>query len=199
MGCAFMFKPSGFWKKVYKILGVALGGCWIVLACFLAGSFVGARYLYPLKYKQTVFKYADAYGISRPLVFSVIRTESGFNKNVKSQAGAVGLMQITPSTGAFIADRLAIAEYDLYDPETNVNFGCYYIRYLLNRFPEQKTALCAYNAGEGNVRAWLGDIRYSKDGKSIDVIPFAETAGYIEKIYESFGKYKKIYGNILDK
>jgi len=188
-----------FVKKLYKVLTTILMGFWIVIAlCFFmrCGTMT---YVYPIEYKELVFEYADIYGLERALVFAVIKTESGFDENAESNAGAIGLMQITSETGKYIADKLGVEQYDLKDAETNINFGCYYIKYLYLRFKDIDTALIAYNAGEGNVSSWLSNPEYSNDGKTLDSIPFAETTEYIKKIRENFSKYKKLYGNFLDK
>ena len=133
------------------------------------------------------------------MVFSVIKTESNFKSNAESQAGAIGLMQITPKTADYIAEMLKISDYDLLDAYTNVWFGCYYLKYLLNKFSLLNVALCAYNAGEGNVALWLNNQDYSTDKINLSVIPFKETKEYLAKILKTYKKYSELYGNILDK
>ena len=172
---------------------------WAVLVCFFSVNCISRKYFYPLSYKEIICKYADEYRLDRELVFSVVKVESGFDKNAVSSAGAMGLMQITEKTGAYIAERLCVTKYDLFDAENNLRFGCYYLRYLISRFEVLETALCAYNAGEGRVDEWLDDTAYSSDGKTLNLIPFKETQEYIVKIKKTFSKYKKLYGNILDK
>ena len=108
-------------------------------------------------------------------------------------------MQISDDTATYVAVMIGENTFDIFRPETNIKFGCFYLRYLLNKFEKEKTALCAYNAGEGNVKGWLNNPNYSKDGKTLDVIPFPETDNYVKKIYKSLEKYRKLYGNILDK
>ncbi len=157
------------------------------------------KYVYPLKYKELVFEYADYYGLERALVFAVIKTESSFNPNAESKKGAVGLMQITKKTGEYIAQKLGVEKYDLKNNDNNINFGCYYIKYLYARFKNMDTALVAYNAGEGNVSLWLMDKNLSKDGNTLTSIPFEESREYIKKIHKNFEKYKKLYKKILDK
>ncbi len=188
-----------FFKKLYKILTVFLAVCWVAMGGAILGRAVLRSYLYPVEYMEEVFEYADYYGLERALVFSVIKVESGFNEDAKSHAGAVGLMQITEDTGAYIADKLGVENYNLIDVKTNINFGCYYIKYLFLRFKNMNTALIAYNAGEGNVSLWLMNNEYSDDKITLKSIPFNETRDYIKKINENFSKYKKLYGNILDK
>ena len=193
---SYLKSPLGL---LFKITVGILSLFWITMCLGFAVNCFSRKYLYPTHYKDTVVKYADYYGLDQTLIFSVIKVESGFDKNAVSDAGAVGLMQITPDTGEYIANLQGVEHYDLLDPVTNINFGCYYIKYLFMKFKNTDTALCAYNAGEGNVSLWLQNKEYSADGKTLTTVPFSETREYIKKIHETFSKYKKLYGNILDK
>ena len=188
-----------FYKIVYKSLAWLLIAFWGLAALAFAFEYVARKKLYPLGFKDAVIETASEYGLEPALVFAVIKTESGFDENAVSAKGAKGLMQITDETGAYIAAKLRIVTYDLFEPRTNIRFGCYYLRYLLDGFTDVKTAVAAYNAGEGNVRNCLADKKYSDDGVTLKDIPFKETERYTEKICESFGKYKKLYGKLLDK
>ncbi len=183
----------------YKILiMVALSISICLCISFLSNLYL-RKVVYPLNYKEQVFKYADNYGLDRALVFSVIKTESSFDEKAISSAGAVGLMQITNSTAKYIAKNLGETNFRLTDPETNIRFGCYYLKYLYYRFRDMQTALIAYNAGEGNVEKWLNDKNFSDDGKTLKNIPFKESREYIVKIKENTKKYNKLYNKILDK
>ena len=162
-------------------------------------GWVERYYLYPIKHKEIVYECADYYSLDRALVFSIINVESSFDNKAVSSAGAVGLMQITPRTAEYIAKLLRVTEYDLTDEYTNVWFGCFYIKYLLAKFENVQTALCAYNAGEGNVIVWLTDKEYSVDGVTLKVIPYVETRQYAQKIQKTYKKYIALYPNILDK
>jgi soluble lytic murein transglycosylase len=137
---------------------------------------------YPLRYKEEILKYADAYSVPADLVCAVINTESGYDPNAMSYVGAVGLMQLLPSTAGEVARKLKIDDYDLYDPETNINFGTYYLAYLYGQFNDWETALAAYNAGIGNVKLWLKDQNYSADGKTLIKIPFRETSNFVKRV-----------------
>lgn len=195
-----MLKSKRSFKWIlYKVLTILLCLFWGVFTLFGMSNCVARTYLYPLKNRQTVFEFADIYGLERALVFAVIKVESGFDENAESHAGAIGLMQITPETAEYIANLQGIEKYDLRDQRTNVNFGCFYIKYLMQKFKNTETAIIAYNAGEGNVSLWLNNPEYSNDKSTLKVIPFKETCEYIKKIKETFVKYKKLYGNILDK
>ncbi|MBO4594897.1 MAG: lytic transglycosylase domain-containing protein [Clostridia bacterium] len=171
----------------------------IVLSLFFLSDCAVKKFFYPLKYKDEIIGYADYYGFDRALIFSLVKTESGFNEKAVSGKGAKGLMQLTDSTAEYVALKKGETEYDIFRPETNLDFGCFYLRYLFLEFADIETALCAYNAGEGRVREWLNDEEYSKDGTSLDKIPFEETENYLKKIRESLFKYKKLYGKLLDK
>ena len=148
---------------------------------------------YPIKYEKTVLYWADKNDIDPVLVFSIINVESAFNVNAQSSAGAVGLMQLKLETANDMAEKLkdnilntndALTDYEL-----NIKYGCAYLRYLIDYYNNTEVALCAYNAGLGNVNSWLCNKKYSSDGKTIDNIPFLETKNYISKIK----KNKKIY------
>ena len=186
-------------KVLFRVLLAYLIVCWVVMAVFFAGRIIERRYFYPLSYRETVFEYADYYGISRALIFAVIKTESSFDEKAQSKKGAKGLMQITDKTAEYIANKLGATNYDIFNVDTNVNFGCFYLKYLYNRFNNMKTALVAYNAGEGNVALWLLDSELSDDGQTLKEIPFNESREYLNKIEQNFIKYKKLYTNILDK
>lgn len=195
-----MFNKRFIFLKLLNIVTLIIFVCfWGFLAVGLTVNYVEKNYIYPLGYKQIVIECSDYYGLDRGLVFSVIKTESNFKSNAESQAGAIGLMQITPKTADYIAEMLKISDYDLLDAYTNVWFGCYYLKYLLNKFNMLNVALCAYNAGEGNVALWLNNQDYSTDKINLSVIPFKETKEYVAKILKTYKKYSELYGNILDK
>ena len=167
-------------------------------ALFFLGTAVFAvciKLVYPVKYKNEVDKYSAEYGFGSRLIFAVIRTESGFDKDARSGAGALGLMQLMPLTAEFIADKKdfdVIKDGDLFVPEINIKLGCAYLRYLADKFGNMRLALYAYNAGEGNVAAWLINPEYSKDGKSLYKIPFKETERYYIRVARAERIYKYI-------
>ena len=159
---------------------------------FLALTLIGLYGFYiPKKYASSVGAYAAEYGLDEDLVFAVIRAESNFKRDAKSAAGAIGLMQLMPSTARF-AETLCQKEIELYDADDNIRAGCAYLSYLFGKFSEKDTALAAYNAGEGRVRGWLADTEYSADGKNLSYIPFGETRAYVGKV-KKFYKYYKIF------
>lgn len=154
---------------------------------------------YPRTYSELVNKEAEQAGVDPNLVYAVIRQESGFDANAVSHAGAIGLMQIMPDTFSWLQtkmdaqDHREYTEQDLYDPETNIRFGCKLLSILTGRYENLKTALAAYNAGMGNVDQWLKNSAYSKDGKALSEIPIGETRTYAEKVLQNYAKYQTLY------
>lgn len=148
---------------------------------------------YPLKYKNLVNRYSQEHNIDQAMIFSIIRAESSFDPEAVSRAGAIGLMQLMPATALMLANQLDIQDFTtdmLYQPEINIRLGTLYYSQMLKKFENRETALAAYNAGEGNVASWLQNPEYSKDGKSLDHIPFKETSNYIKKINKNYKIYK---------
>jgi len=157
-------------------------------------------FLYPIKFENYIVKYSNENNLDASLVASVINVESSYNHQAKSNAGACGLMQILPSTASYVCSIFKIENFknsDLFLPQTNIEIGCLYLKYLINKFKNTNTALASYNAGETVVKNWLKNPNYSKDGKTLFKIPFAETDQYIKKINNNLNVYKnyKIYKN----
>ena len=118
----------------------------------------------------------------------MIYTESKFDANAESTAGAIGLMQLLPDTAKGIAIRTGGKRFvvsDLYVPELNVRYGAWYLRHLLDRYGDERTALAAYNAGQANVDRW----------KAAGVgIQFRETRYYVDKVERLKKVYASAYG-----
>ena len=159
-------------------------------------------YQKPEEYVPFVEQYAEEFGVPVDLVYAVIKTESGFDSSAVSGKGAIGLMQMMPATFEWLTDDI-LREYlgigMLYDPETNIKYGTYYLSRLYSRFGDWDTALAAYNGGEGNVSEWLRDKKYSDDGIKLktDKIPdeFSETKNYVKKVNKALKKYKELYNS----
>jgi len=179
-------------KKSGKLKAVILA--FLVIAVFSA-VYVYSRY--PLKHFGIIRANAERYGLDPALVCAVIHTESKFRDDALSPKGASGLMQITEPTAGWIAGRLGLAGYDyarIFDPELNIELGCYYARWLLDRYNgDEDLALAAYNAGIGNVDKWLRNPDYSSGGKSLDYIPFKETRDFVRRVADA----RRVYGVML--
>ncbi|OBR92424.1 MULTISPECIES: lytic transglycosylase domain-containing protein [Clostridium] len=159
-----------------------------------------ARYCYPLKYSTYIAKYAKQYDLDPYFVMAVIKTESNFKENVRSNKNAIGLMQITPDTAEWAADKMGVSNFQdnmLNDPEFNIRMGCWYLNNLKSDFDNNMDLiLAAYNGGRGNVKKWLKDSDHSKDGKNIQYIPFKETDKYIKRVKVNYRVYKYLYKNL---
>lgn len=153
---------------------------------------------YRLEYPALIEAESAAFLLDPYLVSAIIHCESGNRPKVISGSGAIGLMQIMPDTGEWIAKKLNVEGYTvdmLYQPEINVKFGCWYLRFLLDRFSgDLELAIAAYNAGQGTVDKWMNDEAIFRDGRLVD-IPFPETANYIVKVQRAYEKYKQLYKN----
>ena len=143
---------------------------------------------FPIKYKPLIRTAANEHGVDKTIIASVINAESKFKKDAVSKKGAVGLMQIMPSTGEFIAEMMGIDDYNLLDEQTNIEMGTFYLRYLLDKFVDLKTALMAYNAGEGNVTNWIAN-GLGSDNK-LEKSPYPATNKYVEKVLNGMNMYK---------
>jgi len=145
------------------------------------------RLWYPLKYEAIVRGHARNYRLDPALLAAVIYQESKFRPDVKSDSGAVGLMQLLPDTAKGIAVHTGGTRFrvqDLYDPELNVRYGSWYLRHLLDKYDDERTALAAYNAGQENVDEWR------RDSKGI---AFPETRHYVKRVERLKTLYRRGY------
>lgn len=151
---------------------------------------------YPREYSSIVSHEAKDNGLEEALVYAVIKAESNFNAEAVSRVGAVGLMQLMPSTYEWMLQREGNTDLttdDMTDPAVNIRYGCHYLAYLSTKYSELKTIAAAYNAGDGSVDSWLADPDYSDDGVTLKEIPYPETAAYVEKVANNYVKYKELY------
>jgi soluble lytic murein transglycosylase len=150
------------------------------------------RAQYPLEYDHVVRSYAEQRGLDPALVAAMVYVESRFDPNVTSHAGAIGLMQILPDTGRFIArstggDDFVVA--DLRNPDLNVRYGTWLVAHLLDRYDgDVATALAAYHAGPANVDAWR------EEGSAIR---FPETRYYVDEVLRVRDVYADAYAGVL--
>ncbi|HEX2468049.1 MAG TPA: lytic transglycosylase domain-containing protein [Solirubrobacterales bacterium] len=148
----------------------------------------------PLRHDDIIRQQAARFDLDPALIAAVINEESGFSDQT-SEAGARGLMQITPATADTI-ERLSGGETfvyeDLANPDLNIRYGSFYLDHLLDRFEgNEVAALAAYNAGPENVESWGGADLSSDD------IQFADTHAYVENVLEAREDYREEYANDL--
>jgi soluble lytic murein transglycosylase len=178
-------------KKVVALtvlLGVVAG---LVLYVQAAEPSWYYRLRYPLAYESILRGHSENYRLAPELLAAVVYQESKFDPEARSDAGAVGLMQLQPETARGIAIRTGGSRFrvdDLTNPEINVRYGSWYLRHLLDKYDDEQLALAAFNAGQGNVDSWR------KAGKGI---AFAETRAYVDRVQELKGIYRDAYASEL--
>ena len=150
--------------------------------------------IYPLNYMDSVEKYAEEFGVDKYLILAVIKTESGFDPNAKSDADAIGLTQITEETFAWIKLKLCPKENlvfeDLYNPDTAIRFGTYYIAKNLERYNgDISTAAAAYHSGWGTVDKLLAE----NGGEYLTEFPYTQMNNYVFKINKAYTAYTQLY------
>jgi soluble lytic murein transglycosylase len=154
---------------------------------------------FPRGYRDIVASYSKKYGVDELLIYSVIREESRFQKDVVSPADAVGLMQLIPPTARTVAGQIGISGFTtemLTIPRINIEMGIFYLKQVLDQFDgDVELALASYNAGPGRAADWKVDFYGLEKDEFIEEIPFKETRNYIRRILRSYGAYKAIYGN----
>ncbi|HAJ31908.1 MAG TPA: hypothetical protein DCK79_00805 [Candidatus Atribacteria bacterium] len=152
--------------------------------------------LYPLYYEDMIKERALEYEIDPLLVLAMIREESRFNTWDESVAGARGLMQIIFSTGEWIAQKINLEEFNdemLFDPEINIDLGCWYINYLKGRFSNDSIlVISGYNAGPGTTGKWLKQYDRSDLDNFVENVPYSETREHIKKVMKSYQMYKRL-------
>lgn len=151
---------------------------------------------YPTDYSEYVEKAASDYGLEPSIIYSIIRTESNFNPDAQSNAGAYGIMQIMPSSFDWLQElRGEEGKYDadaLFEPEICIDYGSYLLKYFYDYYGNEQCAVAAYNAGFV-VSDWLADPQYSFDGETLNDIPYPETNDYVTKVQSAKEMYEKLY------
>ena len=151
---------------------------------------------YPMEYEATIRACAQSEGIPPAYAAAVILAESSYRPDAVSSANAQGLMQLLPDTAAWIAGKFdeEYVEGCLFDPETNVRYGCWYLGFLMRRYDgDMRCASSAYHAGQGNVDKWLQNPEYSADGHTLDTIPYASTNTYVQRVLKYYEYYQPLY------
>jgi soluble lytic murein transglycosylase len=151
----------------------------------------------PLRHDDIIRQQAADKGLDPALIAAVIYAESHFRNGLTSHAGAIGLMQVTPATARDIARKSGGTSFvvgDLADPQVNISYGTYHLRYLLGRYGGNEAfAVAAYNAGEGNVDRWIAAARAEGRELSPAAIPFPETRHYVERVFQAREQYRASY------
>lgn len=183
-------------NKVMKIIIFIVG----VLVMIIGSMAVLKIYIYPNKHFEVIKKEAANNNMDPYLILAIIRTESKFNESALSSKQAKGLMQIVDSTASDMNDKLELAETidenNIYDIDINIALGCKYFKSLVDRYNgNYYLAICAYNAGMGNVDKWLkqGLVAEDLSNAQDNQIPFGETKRYLQKVISAYQMYRFLY------
>ncbi len=152
--------------------------------------------LYPMAYEAEIRACAASNGLDPALPAAVILAESSYIPEAVSEANAQGLMQLLPSTAEWVAGKLdeTYREGSLFEPDTNIKYGCWYLGYLIRRFNGNLTcAIAAYHAGQGTVDGWLANPEYSPNGATLQTVPSSATDNYVKRVLKYYEKYKELY------
>jgi soluble lytic murein transglycosylase len=164
-----------------------------------AASGIRQRWLYPLAHQELIVHFARENNLSPSLVAAVVRQESHFRANARSSMGALGLMQLLPSTARWVSEELARVPYapeTLLLPEVNLRLGATYLGHLRDRFRDEPVLyLSAYNAGPQVVEEWL---RRQEGQLTIPEIPFPETRAYVASVLRLQARYGELYPDLDD-
>ncbi len=185
-------------KKNRSILKPLILGLVILVLGF---AYINIKY--PIGYTSLIKEYSNKYNLDPFLVAAIINVESSYDKDAISPKSAKGLMQISPQTGQWIGEELALSDYSeekLFLPEINIMMGTWYLNRLSRQYEDNLDhVLIAYNAGSGNLKKWLENEEYCQDGENISKIPFKETEEYLVKVRHNIRIYKVLYKNKFDK
>jgi soluble lytic murein transglycosylase len=199
-------------KKVLRsaVVGLVLFAAVAAVIAVIHRSMPGwyARLWYPLDHQELIVSNAGRYNLDPAMVAAVVFQESSFDSRRTSAAGATGLMQILPSTASWIevqeqpyppatglTPSQPITQEQLADPEINIALGCWYLRYLIDRYGSVEAALAAYNGGAENVDGWIAEARaVGRDFNPVLDIPYRETRDYVVRVIETSEIYHRAYG-----
>lgn len=180
------------WYRALPITAMAVV-CILTFGMDVLPNRVVRDLFYPVRYASQIEAASEYFGVDEYLICAVIKCESNWNEEATSSAGAVGLMQLMPTTSQTIAnmglvDASAYDPADLTNPTTNIVYGTAYLAYLQDNLDSQDEVIAAYNAGLGSVESWL-----SGGGDISREIRYGETASYLERVNEAYGRYRELY------
>ncbi len=150
--------------------------------------------LYPFHYWDTIANWSRERKLSPALVIGLMRQESRFEAQIRSSAGAIGLMQIMPDTGSWIASKKGLSNYNLDNPADNISFGTWYLDYTHSRYGDNSMlAVASYNAGPGAVAGWVESRGVGDPDEFVNSIPYEETRDYVSKVLGNYWNYLRLY------
>jgi soluble lytic murein transglycosylase len=195
--------PAVARRRRFKAIGAAVlvGGIAALALSNLGTLEKGVReFTLPLKHEDIIRQQAHEKGLDPALIAAVIYQETKFRPRT-SAAGAKGLMQLLPGTAQFIAKKSGGTRFELADlanPQVNIAYGSWYLRYLSDHYAGNKVlVIAAYNAGERNVDSWVEKAGGPDKFDAARDIPFPETRGYVASVLDHEKSYRNTYAKEL--
>jgi soluble lytic murein transglycosylase len=179
-------------KRFYLILLMAL-----IAFLFLKSDWM-ARWMYPVHYKDDIRASAENYDLEPHLIAAIIRSESNYETGRESRKGALGLMQLMPTTAHWVVEKAGFDAVNddvlRHRADVSIEVGSWYLGWLHHQFDHNAiAAVAAYNAGQGNVNKWLDSGKWDGELDSVSEIPFGETRHYVQRVFYYYNKYKDLY------
>lgn len=149
---------------------------------------------YPFPYEQEIEYWSGQRQLNPLLVTGLIRQESRFEPKIRSVAGAVGLMQMMPGTGKWVAEKINLQEFNTEIPNDNILLGTWFLNYTHEQYDNNSLfAIASYNAGPNAVSRWRDRFKISDPDEFVEVIPYEETQGYVRQVFGNYWNYLRLY------
>ncbi|MDQ6418390.1 lytic transglycosylase domain-containing protein [Paenibacillus sp. LHD-117] len=179
-------------KRFYLIVLIGL-----IAILFLKSDWL-ATWMYPVHYKEDIRASAANYDLEPHLIAAIIRAESNYETGKESKKGALGLMQLMPTTAHWVVEKAGFDTVNddmlRHRADVSIEVGAWYLSWLKNQFDHNViAAVAAYNAGQGNVNKWLDSGEWNGKLESVSDIPFGETRHYVQRVIYYYNKYKDLY------
>lgn len=169
----------------------------IIIICANLVTNVTKSEIYPREYGEYVYDYSKKYNIDPDFIYAIIKTESNFDPNAQSEVGARGLMQIMEDAYEWakfkIKDDRDITYDQMFEPEYNIEYGCFMLGYYYEKYGSFELAAAAYHSGMTTVDNWIADGTISLQDLNVEDIPASKTQHYVTKVMRSYESYLNLY------
>lgn len=185
-------------KRKFGLFVIPL--CIIIISFYLLwGRNAIYKLYYKLNYADEIILHANENELDPSLIAAIIFCESSFRVNAESRVGALGLMQLMPSTAEEIAGKLNIVPWNnakLMEPDVAIRLGCFYFAEMISSFKTITNSLSAYNAGPGRTREWISKYGTDENGNLV-YIPYPETEKYVARVLSAQKVYRRLYPELI--
>ncbi len=179
-------------KRILAFLGLIVFCIGLTAMLFVYMPYVAKKNTFPKDYTDLVEKYSKEFNLDENYVYAVIKVESSFDPNAKSDAGAIGLMQIIEDSFIWVSKKLNTTHLtfeDMYNPEHSIRYGCFMLSFLYERYDSYELASAAYHAGMTTVDNWLANGIVDSENPNVEDFQGDNTRYYVKKIMRAFDKY----------